>query len=206
MRAATLLLVAALAAAGCERKPTPDDAIIPPDIQNRPAPSGETVENPTYKLWAGFPTGSSVTQRTTTENEDNTEKTVTTITYTLKERTDDHIVVESKATTVHYTDRVEENPPDQVKTLKVLPLPPGVKKEDWGKSPQGAETGEETLTVLGKEYKCSWVKTKGFTEAGDIYTQNWSSRQMPGGLVRSVSKVPAKKATITVEVTEVKIP
>ena len=60
--------------------------------------------------------------------------------------------------------------------------------------------------MLGKTYKTTWTKSKDFTEAGELTIQNWTSPDMPGGLVRSVSKVPAKKATITVEVTEVKIP
>jgi hypothetical protein len=173
----------------------PDDT--PPAI-----PGGEQFENPNYKLWDRFPVGTCVTQRTTTENEDNTAKTVTTIKYTLKQKADDYLLLESQATTVHYTGRTETNPPDETKIRKTFTLPPGAKPP----TPPKAESGTETLTVAGKEYQTRWVKGKDHTEAGELLSQTWSSDEMPGGLVKSVSKVPAKRATITVEVIDVKIP
>ncbi|AWM37472.1 hypothetical protein GobsT_45590 [Gemmata obscuriglobus] len=187
---------------GCG-KPAPPAAAVVPDAEPPPIPGGQTFESPVYKLWAKFPVGSRVVQRTTTENEDNkTEKTVTTISYTLKQKTDEFIVVESQATTTHYTGRVETNPASETKTRKMFSLPPGVKQPE----PKKAEEGAENLTVAGKSYKATWTREKGFTEAGDSFTQTWSSDEVPGGLLRSVSKVPSKKATITVEVTEIAIP
>jgi hypothetical protein len=208
-----LLVLAAVsavlpAAAGCGSKGETAGAAPPAAVAEHtgPPPAGERVENPTYKLWANFPAGTSVTQRTTTENENNTQKTVTTITYTLREKTDDRVVVESRATTVHYTGRVEENPPAAVTTRRYLTLPPGAGKEDWGKPPAGQEEGEEVVTAAGKEYKARWYKSQDTTDAGPLYAQTWTSADIPGGLVKSVSKVPAKQATITVEVTHVHIP
>lgn len=177
---------------------------------NRDAPSGDVTA---LVLRRGRPggrsvvgragAGSVVVHRTTTENENNkTEKTVTTIVYALKQKTDDFIVVESQATTVHYTGRVETNPPSETKTRKTFSLPPGAKRPE----PKKAEEGTEELTVAGKRYKATWTREKSSTEAGDLFAQTWSSAEIPGGLLKSVSKVPSKKATITVEVTEVVIP
>ena len=192
--------IAALVGCG---KPAAPAVTIEPGADPGLVTGGESFENPGYKLWAKFPVGSRVVQKTTTETEDNTTgKTVTTISYTLKQKTDDFIVVESQATTAHYTGRVETNPPSETKTRKMFTLPPGVKKPE----PKTEEQGEEELTVAGKAYHTKWSKTKDSTEAGPLFLQTWTSEEVPGGLVKSISKVPAKKATITVEVTEVKIP
>lgn len=198
-----VVCAAALAAlAGCGKPPAPVPAPGPSD-EPAPIPGGEQFESPVYKLWAKFPVGSRVVQKSTTENEDNkTEKTVTTITYALKQKTDEFIVVESQATTVHYTGRVETNPSAEAKTKKFFTLPPGVKRPE----PKKAEEGEDELKVAGKGYKAKWTKEKSYTEAGDLFAQTWTSDDIPGGLLKSVSKVPSKKATITVEVTEVTIP
>jgi hypothetical protein len=206
--AALVYCVGLILIAGCGQSnttPIPPVAVtIQPDDGPVPIPGGEHIESPVYKLWARFPVGSRVTQRTTTENESNTEKTVTTIAYTLKQKTDEYVVVESQATTNHYDGRVEKNPPSETKTRKLFTLPPGAKKPDGFKGQR--EEGEEALQVAGKDYKTKWFKSKDFTEAGELLSQTWTSEEMPGGLVKSVSKVAAKKATITVEVTAVTIP
>jgi hypothetical protein len=163
---------------------------------------GESFENPVYKRWANFPTGTTVTQRTTTANADSPLKTVTEIIYTLKEKKDDSIVVEFVATTTHTDGRSEKNPPQENNVRKTFVLPPGVKKPPDRKS----DEGEESLTVAGRVFKTRWYKGKDFTEAGELSSQTWSSDEMPGGLVKSVSQVPARRATITVEVIEVTIP
>jgi hypothetical protein len=209
----SLILLAAflgvVPATGCGHAPSNANSSITLGsdraIDDSPRPAeGEARPNPLYTRWAGFPVGASVTQRTTTENEDSPLKTVTTIVYTLIEKTDEHVVIEFAATTIHPDGRVETNPPERRTNRKSFTLPPGTKKNE----PKHAkpEEGEETLTVAGKPYRTSWVRGKDFTEAGELYSQTWSSSEIPGGLVRSVARVPAKRATITVEVVEVAIP
>lgn len=164
------------------------------------------VEHPTYKLWGHFPVGTSVTKRTTTDSELTPGQTVTTIVYTIKERTDDHVVIESQATTVYHGGRVDKNPLSSVRTPRLIELPSGIKKEDWGKESNAEQSGEEIVTVGGKPYSSRWRKTRSTTDAGEMFTTTWTSTQMPGGLVKSISEVPAVKEKSIIEITEVKIP
>jgi hypothetical protein len=200
--------------AGCNRgqhpnvsQSTPDspNAGQQSDAQNSTEPR-EMVEHPTYKLWGQFPVGTSVTKRTTTDSELTPGQTITTIVYTIKERSDDHVVIESQATTTYHGGRVDTNPPSSVRTPRWIQLPPGIKKEEWGKEAGGAQAGDEVVTVGGKPYSSRWRKSRSTTDAGEMITTTWTSTQMPGGLVKSVSQVPAVKETTTIEVIEVKIP
>jgi len=198
--------------ASCDSKiETPFDKAASRDSDshtNVPSPSSqrEMVEHPTYKLWGHFPVGTRVALKTVTDSRLTPGQTVTTIVYTLREKTDDHIVVESQATTVYHSGRVEKNPPTSVRTQRLIALPPDMKKEDWGKPAKGQESGEEEITVLGKTYKCRWNKTRSSTDAGEMITTTWTSSEMPGGLVRSVAEVQAVEEVTTIEVTELEIP
>lgn len=209
MRLVTLIaLIGFLAAAvGCGTKGNDAPApriVAKPDDDPPPIPDGETFDDPTYKVWARFPPGTSVTQRTTTENEETKQQTVTTITYTLKERTDRHVLIEFQAKTTHWDGRSEDNPPQELRYRKTYQLPKGAKKD--APAPKGVETGDEMLVVCGKEYATRWEKSNGQSDAGEIVTQTWSCPDIPGGLAKSVSTIPARKGKITVEVTEVKVP
>ena len=87
-----------------------------------------------------------------------------------------------------------------------MPLPPGVKKEDFGKPAPGAEHGEETMTVGGKAYKTTWYKGKDRNEGGEVTTQVWSSPDVPGALVRSHSRTAGVNKITVIELVEVKVP
>lgn len=204
IRARALVLVM-LGALGCSSRSGEHSRVgtqPTQDISPPMTPAGESFDNPIYKRWAQFPVGSAVVQRTTTENRDSPLKTVTDIRYTLKEKTADHLVVEFVATTKHPDGRVEKNPPQDNRVQRQFTLPVGAKKAPERKS----EEGEESLTIAGRVYSAKWYKGKDFTEAGELTSQTWSCEEMPGGLVKSISQVAARRATITVEVTEVHIP
>lgn len=205
-----ILILLFIALAGCGVRPavTPQENGQGSLVEKHalPMPAGEWVEHPLARPWTGFPVGTTVTQTTTTENEDNPAKTVTTIVFHLKEKTDQHVIVESQATTVHYTGRVETNPPREMKAPLQMPLPSGMTLEAWKKqTPQGQGTPEK-ITILRKEYDAYRHQSKDRTEAGELSITAWTSPQIPGELLKSVSKVPAKRATITLEVTAVTIP
>ncbi len=212
IRSATVTLVLCMSLTSCERKlETPPGNAANRDGQpqlNVPSlpPLREMVEHPTYKLWGDFPVGTRVALKTVTDSRLTPGQTVTTIVYTLRERTDDHIVVESQATTVYNSGRVEKNPPTSVRTQRLIALPPDMKKEDWGKPPPDQESGEEEITVLGKTYKCRWNRSRSSTDAGEMITTTWTSSEMPGGLVKSVAEVKAVEEVTTIEVVELEIP
>ena len=201
-----LPLAVVLTAAGCGRSPTP--VAVAPAL---PAPpldpaAADVVENPSAKAWTSHPLGTTVTQRTTTDSARTPGMTVTTIVYVLKEKTDTHVAVESQATTEYHGGRVERNPPALGRMPKLIQLPDGVKKEDWG-NPKGKHGGgEEVIEVLGKKYPCKWHKSSATTDAGALTSTTWMSADMPGGLVKAVSLVPAVEETTTIEVTALTIP
>lgn len=198
---------------GCSSSPA-DPAAQPPELGNEAsaavtAANGsdrELVENPAYRQWASFPVGTRVTQRMTTDSAKTPGKTVTTTVLTLIRRTDEEVVVESQATTAYADGRIVRNDPQEFRNPRWVPLPPGVKKEDWGRDSGGTEQGEETLEVLGQTYRCRWHKSRSRTDAGEMIMTTWSSPQMPGGLVRTVSLVPAVEETMTIEIVELFIP
>jgi len=167
-------------------------------------PKGELVEHPTYRQWKAFPEGTTVTRKTTTDSELTPGMTVTVLVTSLKQKTDDFLVLESQSTTTYADGRVNEHKPVESKIPRKIRLPEGMSAENWGK-PQGTLV-EEEVEAAGKKYRARKTESKGTTDAGDLYQTVWSSDEMPGGLVKSVSKVPAVKETTIIEITEVKVP
>lgn len=201
-----ILLSAALLATGCGQQKTAGQG-PPLDTGGGGAipPDREEAENPQYKTWARFPKGTVAVERTITETEGNDAKTVTTVTYKLLEVTPEHVELESQASTRRYDGHESNNPPNTYTVPRLLRLPPGMKKDDFGK-PKGSEQGEETVTVAGRAYKAKWYKGTDRNEAGEVFVQTWTSDDMPGGLVKSVTRTPAVKKLSTIEVIEIRIP
>jgi hypothetical protein len=189
---------------GCGR-----DQAAAPDTQAAPASAAyaametETYDDPTFKLWANYPVGTTVVHKQTTENENNPKKTVTTIRYVLRAKTADSLSYEFQATTHNWDGHVQTNPAQRFEVNRTNTRPKGA-----GATAQKGHVGagEETLTVLGRSYKTKWQTHTEFTDAGELTATNWSSADIPGGLVKSVSKISNTKSQITVEVVEVNIP
>jgi hypothetical protein len=196
---APVLLAAAL---GCGQPASgPALPTVPPD-HVVVAPKGETMENPQYTSWARFPVGTKAVQKSVTTTEPN--KTVTTTSYSLVEKKDDVLVVEMQVHTVWWDGHVEDNPPEKLRVVKTIGVPPGYKP---GQKPKGVtEEGEETLTMAGREFKTKWYKGRDNVEGGAVESQNWSSDEAPGGLVKSVVRIPKQKQTTVIELVEVKVP
>jgi hypothetical protein len=193
----------ALALAGCGPKPTPSPVLLSPEEEQKLA-AAETVDNPQYKQWAPFPVGTTLTRRMTTDSAKSEGMTVTTFVFKITEKTADAVVVESEATTEYHGGRVDKNPSVTNRYPRRVALPDGIQKEDWGKPNEKAE--EEAVTVLGKTYKARKTTSKGSTDAGQLTQEVWSSDDMPGGLVKSVSTVPKVEETTTIEVVALSIP
>jgi hypothetical protein len=84
-----------------------------PEPRTDPAPvePAERVENPLYACWAGFPPGTAVVYRSVTTGAHPSVATRTRTTYTLRERTDDHVTIDLKATKQLYDGVEIDNPP-----------------------------------------------------------------------------------------------
>jgi hypothetical protein len=183
-------------ALGCGPTPTaPSIPEVPPD-HVVVVPTGETMENPQYTSWARFPVGTRVTQKTATRTGPN--QTVTTSTYTLVEKSDTTVVVEMKAFTKRYDGIEIDNPPERLRSLRTVARPHGLSP------PNSADSGEETITAVGKEYKTKWQKNRGRLEGERVESQVWSSAEMPGGFVKSISVINLE--TTTIEIVDVTIP
>lgn len=165
--------------------------------------SAEEVEHPTYKSWAGHPLGTSVTIRTLTANPASTLTTTTTT--TLRALKPDRVVLEIRRVSDATGTKVE-HALETYDQRRMFPLLPGVKKEDIGKPIKPIATGEETLKVGDREIKASWSDSKGQSEAGDTTTRTWMSDEVPGRIVKVVTKIPKASTTITRELIELKTP
>lgn len=173
----------------------------PPIPVVAPEEIGERVENPAYSNWSAFPVGTVVVRRSVTEEIGRPEKTTTTSTFKLLEKTDDRIVLELKTHTTRYDGLVMDNPPDRLTTDRYYHLPPNSKKHD-----AKSDGTEETVAVKERRFRSRVVVARDRNEGGEVAVRTWTSKEMPGGLVKSISDTPAVKKRTTIEVTDVHIP
>ena len=170
-----------------------------PLSSSEPEPSRHTIANPQYQSWENFPLGTSVRHRAVTRQEGQEKETVTTMIYKLIESTPEQVKVELQTKSVRY-DGIETANPSRTflypAQLQVPELP----------AKKVAENGEEMIRIGEWEYSTRWQKTKDRNEAGDVFTQVWSSSQVPGGFVKSIMRTPAIGVTTTTELIEVRQP
>lgn len=205
MRPAALVLLTC-ALAGCGSKPVPAPAPGGPAADEPAPPPAEAVENPQYRSWARFPVGTVAVQRRVSETEGVEGKTVTTQTTRLLEVTPEFVKLEEQSSSRRYDGYEENNPPGTHTVPSRLTLPPGVKKEDFGKHPGGAEGGEGTVTVAGRQYAARWYTGKDRNEGGEVSVKTWVSDEAPGRLLKSVSRTTGVNKIVTVELVEVRVP
>lgn len=214
MRALAVLALtcAPLWVCGCGGKAAPPqpaagpDAPAPAPAPVPSAPPGESVENPQYASWAKFPPGTLIVQRTTSETEGVEGKTVTTLTTKLIEVAPEFVKLESQSSSRRFDGHEETNPPGTFKVPRLLVLPTGMKKEDFGKPAGAKEQGEEAVAVAGREYKARWYTGKDRNEGGEVSVKTWVSDEVPGTLLKSVSRTTGVKKLVTIELVEFKVP
>ena len=166
----------------------------------------EKVDNPEFANWSKFKKGTSVTLKSTSDVAGMT--TESTITTTLVDVGTDKLVVEM-STATKANGMEFKTPPIKRDVLKTIPLPEGVKKEEFakGKVPGTLEEGTETLKVAGKEYKTKWYKTKTSAGGMNIEGKIWMTEEVPGMVVKMESSTKGAVAfKTTLEVTEFKKP
>jgi hypothetical protein len=190
-----ILILVGLAAAGCDAGRPATQPLVP----DPPTPAGPagSVDSPQYANWAGFPVGATVVHRSVTRAEDQPGETVTTTTHTLVEVAADHVVVEMGTVTRRFDGLETKNPPDRYTHPRLVP-----RVADG----RPAESGEAIVTAAGKQFRAKWRKGTDRNEAGQVFTQVWSSPEVPGGLVKAVMRTPDVGKTTTTELMEVQIP
>ena len=70
-------------------------------------------------------------------------------------------------------------------------------KADFDKPAGMLGQGEETVKVGEKEYRARWQEGKGHNEAGEVFTKVWSCSDVPGGLVKSITRIPVLRQKLS---------
>lgn len=145
--------------------------------------------------WAGYKVGSFVKTKTVTTVKIGVHKveTVTDITQTIVDVGTNQAVVETTATM--------NGVPRPTRTRSEVSLidPPSP-------SPAGpaAKAGSESLTVGGRVLRCDWTEVETDMAGNRTTVRVWTSPQVPGGMVKSVSRNALMDSTLEVVAFEVK--
>jgi len=149
---------------------------------------------PPRSPWAGYKPGTFVKSKTVTVVTVGAHKveTVTDITQSIVEVKGDRAVVETTA------------------TMNGVPRPTRTRSEVSLKEPPPAaagtvrRSGSESLTVAGRTLPCEWTEQETDMAGNRTTVRTWTSRQMPGGVVKTVSKNTLMESTLEVVAFEVK--
>jgi hypothetical protein len=149
--------------------------------------SGPTAEppRPTKHMWSGFPKGSFTKLKTVTETDiaGTRSRIEITRTHTLKELGASDVVIE--------TETVMTGVPAPVRNEDRIP------RNARFDVPRG-KSGTEELEVAGRKLKCSWAESEVDEGGSKTITRIWQSEEVPGFIVRSVTKSPTMTATMEV--------
>lgn len=169
-----------------------------------PAAAAEEVDHPSYVSWARSPVGTRIVMRSRTESGANVLTTTTTT--TLRAVLPDLARLEVQRVS-DATGSVIESPPEEYLLRRPFPLFGATKKEDVGKPVGAIARGEEALKVGDREFKAVWYDTQGVGDGGlKLTTRTWICDDAPGRLLKSVTRIPAAGATVTVEMIELAVP
>ncbi|WP_165070739.1 hypothetical protein [Paludisphaera rhizosphaerae] len=166
-----------------------------------PTANAENVDHPTYLSWAKQPLGTRVVTRSRSESKGGVLTTTTTT--TLKAVKPEKVVLETLKVS-DATGSLVESPPERRDQYRLFPLIGKMRKEDVGKPTDALAQGEEKLTVSGREFKAIWFDTKGVGDGGLKWTaRTWMSDDVPGRLLKSVTRYADAGVTVTVEAVEI---
>ena len=185
------------------------DKPAPVAAANTPAvPTGPMFDDLDYANWKQFPVGTTVKRKSAITTEVSTSVVTSFETLGLRKVSDREVEVSRQNTTERNDGSYRAvNPTEERRYPRQFAIPKGMTVEDFGKPSRSAKlAGEETLTVLGKEYKTTVYTWTDSTEAGPLEVRVWMSDSMPGRIVRQEMKQPTLKNTTIEEVIEIQIP
>lgn len=159
----------------------------------------KTVDNPMFTNWAKFKAGATTTTKMTSDV--GGMKSGVTMTTKLVEVKADELTVEV-TTESEVMGMKFPSPAMKQVVKKTLEIPAGIPVPKDNKPEGTIEEGTATLKVGNTEIKTKWYKFKSKTPAGDVEGQVWISDDVPGNLVKMVSK--SDKFSSTMELTEFK--
>ena len=164
------------------------------------ATDDRTVNNPVYTNWSGFPVGTMARYEQTTRA--GTFEEVRVLTYELKEKSAEKLTVEI---TTFVAKDGEESATSRTQTAKrYFRLPEGTSKEEFGSRKNALSGGAETVELIDRKFDTKWIVSQVKVEAGTTESRIWCCPDVPGGLVKSVSKTPATSSVTTVTLMEIR--
>lgn len=173
-----------------------------------PAANLPRADDLNYRNWKKYPVGTTVVRRKVSTNPKEPDKQVVeTTTLSLIEATDARVAVQQQITVEKTGYPTEVNPPMTAKYTPTFAVPEGMKAEAMQAPDLKAKvTGEETVTVLGNEYKATVYEWMGSTESGPMPIKLWLSDDVPGRQVKAEYKLDKGGSLAREEVVEIKRP
>jgi hypothetical protein len=186
-----LALIPVLVLAGCgPSQPAQSGPAVPPPP---PPPSGPLIEHPDYAAWKRFKPGTVVTRKAVVTRKGTTNEVVITESFRLAALSASEVKVERQKTVERIGEEagVTTSPPDSRTSPATFPLPTGLTEDGFRKpSLEAKRVGEETLMVLGKQYKCQVFSFSNPTDgAGPMAVKVWWSDDMPGRVVQQTMTI-----------------
>ncbi len=147
----------------------------------------ELVPNPEYEGWASFRVGATV--RIESETSVEATKSVTRTTTQLLEVASDRLVLESTVTTI-------SGGKELTAPVRKREVPSKISKDDLPKpDPSNTKEGDEELDVGGRKVACHFVEVTRIVDGKKSVTKTWTSKEVPGGLVKMESTTEGTPAT-----------
>jgi hypothetical protein len=165
--------------------------------------AADQVDNPTYKAWAKFKPGTSVTLKT--ESDTAGQKTEMESTMTLVELNADKAVIETKMSMNAGGQKMDMPATKRDEPAKIDKMPEG-QAPDAKDKPEVKESTEEVTIPGGKQVKAKVTETKMSTNGMNITSKAWTSDEVPGGTIKMESTMDgATKGTSKIELTACEI-
>jgi tetratricopeptide (TPR) repeat protein len=168
------------------------------------------VENPWFRHWSRFRTGTTVTSKFTVTASIASARCEGTTTTRLVEKGPDRVLIEVVSVVQKAGGAPRQNPSRTEEIVRMVQLPPGAKKEDFGKQPEGTvDHGTTTLTIGSQEHRTTWYRTTTprTQTAPAVDSKIWMSEDVPGKVVRAELRLANPASTFqTVELLAVTTP
>ncbi len=180
----------------------PKGYVAPPSTDHLPL-----HDNPDYLNWNRFKVGTKVVRKKITKNP--SDQVTETQTLKLLESNGEKVVLETQITVERPNYPRKENAPFKIEHAAKFRLPDNLKLEQFTKpSIKAREIAEETIKVLGKEYKAKLFTWEDNTESGPMPHKYWESMEFPGRLLKheAVVKKDNGETSTTEEIIELVSP
>ncbi|MEW4569200.1 hypothetical protein AB1L88_15155 [Tautonia sp. JC769] len=164
------------------------------------ASQAQTAESPVYQSWARVPVGTRMIQKTVSVGSDGSRQESRTI--QVLQSIDDEVATVEQI----YVDPQGEEFTQVFRHRRRVVLLPGVKAENLGIPPNASDSGAETLELAGRAFETRWYDTTGQAEAGTMLIRTWYSKQVPGLIVKSLTRIEGFPSTTTNELVDLILP